>query len=348
MAFFQLIGNAQVNLGQIKVGFVADQLALVPGGAVFYLNVRAVQPQHGTADKYIRIFRLAQAQQGVGAQQHIGIQHNVIIHDQYMGNACAIFVGFQDLDHAAGKAAGTAHIGVGHNMHGIAVQLIVIQRLAVIGNKHFQVVVQRAGGVFQNIAAHAGNVAHNERLPAEGADIHADFDGLHILFSGIALISAAAIGGIAAQGLQLKKQHAVSALGKIEAEFLHGIRLHYFFGQHGAHALAVDEMAAAQHNAQLAAQFQPQRKILRGGVAAPFVCADAVKVGIKADAFALLNAQDIPLIAEAGGFHTVIQSVLGAYAHAGPKQLLQQHTVFSFHFLPYHIRQSIQVSGTAL
>ena len=118
-------------------------------------------------------------------------------------------------------------------MHGIAVQLIVIQRLAVIGNKHFQVVVQRAGGVFQNIAAHAGNVAHNERLPAEGADIHADFDGLHILFSGIALISAAAIGGIAAQGLQLKKQHAVSALGKIEAEFLHGIRLHYFFGQHG-------------------------------------------------------------------------------------------------------------------
>ena len=113
-------------------------------------------------------------------------------------------------------------------MHGIAVQLIVIQRLAVIGNKHFQVVVQRAGGVFQNIAAHAGNVAHNERLPAEGADIHADFDGLHILFSGIALISAAAIGGIAAQGPAAQKQHAVSALGKIEAEFLHGIRLHYF------------------------------------------------------------------------------------------------------------------------
>ena len=47
---------------------------------VSYTHLRAVQPQHGTADKYIRIFRLAQAQQGVGAQQHIGIQHLSLIH----------------------------------------------------------------------------------------------------------------------------------------------------------------------------------------------------------------------------------------------------------------------------
>ncbi len=39
-----------------------------------------------------------------------------------------------------------------------------------------------------------------------------------------------------------------------------------------------------------------------------------------------------PLIAEAGGFHAVIQSVLGAYAHAGPKQLCSsiRYSPFTF------------------
>ena len=201
----------------------------------------------------------------------------------------------------------------------------------------------------KNIAAHAGNVAHNERLPAEGADIHADFDGLHILFSGIALISAAAIGGIAAQGLQLKKQHAVSALWENRSRIPARNPPALLFSASTARTLwLLMKWRLHSTTRSLPLSFSRSEKILRGGVAAPFVCADAVKVGIKADAFALLNAQDIPLIAEAGGFHTVIQSVLGAYVHAGPKQLLQQHTVFSFHFLPYHIRQSIQVSGTAL
>ena len=192
---------------QVQVGLVGDQPALVPAGTVFHLMPGLVQAQHGATHKSVLVLVLAQTQQQIGAVQHIQAEYDIVVHHQNMGDAGTLLVCLQDLDHAAGKAARTAHIAVGHDVDDIAVQTFRVQGLSIVRDEHFQMPVQQRVLFFDHFPANPLQVAQNKGFPAEGTDINADLGIPKLFLRHFGHIGAA----IADAGLQCQQRKGQKA-----------------------------------------------------------------------------------------------------------------------------------------
>ena len=333
---FDLVFQHVLDLPQIQRKLAALHIPSVPVAAAFVLLPAVVQPQHRPGDGLSKVLGLQEPQQLVGAQQRVGVDQHVVVHHQHVGKILRVV---DDLHHAACEAAGSARVLVGKDMDAFALQARDVQRSSVVGDEDLHVPAQIAIRVLNDLPVQQSQVALNERLAAECADVHGDVDAIELVGVNLGRVRAAIQRAILAEGVERAAYHAAVGDGKrnVEVEGFPRLGPTDALKKDVVKLLVADHLPVHESDLEFAAQLQPQAQILEHRVLAPLADGEGVEIGVQIQMRPPGQAHCAHLRVKPGRVFTLPGSEIHLKRRAGVRIRKQQ-------FLQDHLSSSLALS----
>ena len=159
-----LVGNDLVEAIHVVVGLELGVLAAAKHVAHVLEQARGLlDGEHRAVHERIRVLVARKRQKVIGALDALGEHVNVIVHEDDVREG---LLGVEGREHAAGKSARAAHVGVGNDGDELVGERLGIKGLAVVDDEHVEVVVNGAA-ILGDACAHELDVGDDVVLLLE-------------------------------------------------------------------------------------------------------------------------------------------------------------------------------------